>query len=419
MKPHQLRIEAFGPYADPVAIDFDRLAAEGLFLIHGSTGAGKTFLLDALCFALYGEVSGERSVKGLRSDHAAPGATPRVDLTFSCGEARYRVERVPGHSAPKARGQGFTDKPPQAFLFRLGAGGEEQAVAAKTTEVTREVEHLVGLSAAQFRQVILLPQGRFAEVLRAKAEERENLLKTLFDTEIYQRAGWWLEDQAKAARQERDSQAQAQAVRREQAAHAWAPHAPAPPEGSEAPPPPDDQAALEALVEQIGAVLQNSQAALGQATATLQGAQSRQAELDALAVRWERRAEAAARLSQREGQRQDVETFRQRLRLAEQAEGLRPSLEAEAAARSALAQVEQELQGQLRTAIRARDGARALPNSLVLLDLLALPTAEALGNAGADLAARGAEVRELQKKAAEAAEARGRAAAARQRAGEA
>jgi exonuclease SbcC len=118
MKPHLLTIEAFGPYADPVRIAFDGLSQEGLFLIHGSTGAGKTFLLDALCFALYGEVSGDRNVKGLRSDHAAPGAVPRVGLEFSCGAARYRVERSPAHSAPKSRGEGTVEKAPQAALFR-------------------------------------------------------------------------------------------------------------------------------------------------------------------------------------------------------------------------------------------------------------------------------------------------------------
>ena len=94
MRPHLLTIEAFGPYADPVRIAFDALSREGLFLIHGRTGAGKTFLLDALCFALYGEVSGDRNVKGLRSDHAPPGAVPRVGLEFSSGEARYRVEAL-------------------------------------------------------------------------------------------------------------------------------------------------------------------------------------------------------------------------------------------------------------------------------------------------------------------------------------
>jgi hypothetical protein len=106
VKPHQLAIEAFGPYADPVAIDFDALAAEGLFLIHGTTGAGKTFLLDALCFALYGEVSGERSVKGLRSDHAPATAVPRVTLEFSAAGERWRVERSPACTLPKQRGSG-------------------------------------------------------------------------------------------------------------------------------------------------------------------------------------------------------------------------------------------------------------------------------------------------------------------------
>ena len=113
MRPHLLRIEAFGPYADPLEISFDALSQEGLFLIHGNTGAGKTFLLGALCFALYGEVSGDRNVKGLKSDHAAPGAVPRVSLEFSSGGRRYGVERSPTHSAPKSRGEGSQIKTPK------------------------------------------------------------------------------------------------------------------------------------------------------------------------------------------------------------------------------------------------------------------------------------------------------------------
>lgn len=134
MRPHRLEMEAFGPYAAPVALAFDGLSEEGLFLIHGSTGAGKTFLLDALCFALYGEVSGDRNLKGLRSDHAAPGTAPRVSLEFSAGGRRYRVERTAAHSAPKARGQGTTEKPPQAVLFRL-EGEQQVPVASRPTEV--------------------------------------------------------------------------------------------------------------------------------------------------------------------------------------------------------------------------------------------------------------------------------------------
>ncbi len=413
MKPHRLSIEAFGPYADPVAIDFDALAAEGLFLIHGTTGAGKTFLLDALCFALYGEVSGDRSVKGLRSDHAAPGAVPRVSLEFSCGAARYRVERTPAHTAPKARGQGTTEKAPQAVLFRLDAGAPEQAVAAKTTEVTREVEHLVGLNAAQFRQVILLPQGRFAEVLRAKAEEREALLKTLFDTVIYERAGWWLEDQARTARNLALDQAREQEVLRRRAADAWAPHAPEPPE------PPADQAGLEMLVEQIGGVVRGTEAALRSAVTSLTAAQAAQAALTAQAERWDRRAAASARLGELDAKRETVAEYRQKLELAERAETLRPSLVAEQEARQEMVRVERGLQAQLRSALQARDGARALPVSVDRLDLTALPSAEDLAAAGADLAARGAEVRELARKAEEAAQAGAAAAATSQRAGEA
>ncbi len=419
MKPHRLTIEAFGPYADPVAVDFDALAAEGLFLIHGTTGAGKTFLLDALCFALYGEVSGDRSVKGLRSDHAPPGAVPRVSLEFSCAAARYRVERTPAHTAPRARGQGTTEKPPQAVLFRLDAGGPERAVAAKSTEVTREVEGLVGLSAAQFRQVILLPQGRFAEVLRARAEEREALLKTLFDTVIYERAGWWLEDQARTARNLALDQAREQEVLRRRAADAWTPQAPEPPEGAEPPEPPADQAGLEVLVVNIGMVVRGTEAALGEAVTRLTAAQTAQAALMAQAERWDRRAAASTRLSELEAKRETVAEYRQKLERAERAETLRPSLVAEAGARRELERVERGLQEQLRAARQARDGARALPPTAQGLDLVALPSAEALAAAGADLAARGAEVRELARKAEEAAQAGGAAVAASQRAGEA
>lgn len=405
MKPHLLRIEAFGPYAEPVEISFDALSQEGLFLIHGSTGAGKTFLLDALCFALYGEVSGDRSVKALKSDHAEPAAVPRVSLEFSSGGARYRVERSPGYTAPRTRGEGTTEKAPLAALFRL-VGAEWEPIASRTTEVSREVQGLVGLDSAQFRQVILLPQGKFAEVLRARAEEREALLKTLFDTVIYEQAGSWLEERAKSSRIEVAEQNRNLEVLRHQAAHEWSPFAPEPVEA------PNDQEGLERLVEQIAAVVAGTQSNLKQTVAALESAQTAKTAIEKLADRWDRRRAALTRLTDLEAKQEAVADFRQRLSRAERAEALRPSVEAEQAARVTLSTLETGIKAELLSAIRARDAAQALPVSLVLLDLMAPPSPEELGGARNDLAARRAELTALASQALEAGQARARAAAA-------
>ena len=334
MKPHQLSIEAFGPYAERVAIDFDALSGEGLFLIHGSTGAGKTFLLDAICFALYGEVSGDRSVKGLRSDHAGPLAVPRVELEFSAGGCRYRVQRSPAHTAAKARGQGSTEKVPTAVLQRL-VGPDSQAIASKVTEVTREVEQIVGLNAAQFRQVILLPQGRFAEVLRAKAEEREALLKTLFETVLHERASDWLEEQAKSARIAVLEQNRALAVLRQQAAQEWQPYALAENLTQDLPEDlasdlaiPAGQAGLDGLVERISRVVDASRLALVQASSAWAAAQAHRAEVSQQAERFDRRATGRARLADLEQQTPAIEALVSQLATATRAAAARASLEA-------------------------------------------------------------------------------------------
>ena len=398
MKPHRLQLEAFGPYAEPTAIDFDALSDEGLFLIHGSTGAGKTFLLDALSFALYGEVSGDRNVRSLKSDHAAPAAVPRVQLEFSCGGARYRVERCPAYTAPKARGQGFTEKGAQAALWRLN-GSEAEPIASRTTEVSREVEQLVGLNGSQFRQVILLPQGRFAEVLRARAEEREALLKTLFDTVRFEQASFWLDEQAKAARQELGEQNRSLEQLQRQAAQSWSAFAP------ETDPEHPQPLSLPELQERIAAVVAAAAQRLQQSSTALEAAQQAKAAVDRQAERWDRRASAVATLADLEAKQPLVDDYRQRLQRAQQAESLRASLEAEDAARQELQQRQERLRSQLRSTIRARDAAKALPQELVLLDLLTPPGLEALGNARSALAARRAEVTALSRQAQEAAQA--------------
>ena len=400
MKPHQLTIEAFGPYAERVEIDFDALSGEGLFLIHGSTGAGKTFLLDAICFALYGEVSGDRGVKGLRSDHAGPLAVPRVELEFSAGGCRYRVQRSPAHTAAKARGQGSTEKVPTAVLQRL-VGPESQAIASKVTEVTREVEQIVGLNAAQFRQVILLPQGRFAEVLRAKAEEREALLKTLFETVLHERASDWLEEQAKSARIAVLEQNRALAVLRQQAAQEWQPYGLAEDLASDLAIP-ADQAGLDGLVERISRVVDASRLALEQASSAWTAAQAHRAEVSQQAERFDRRATGRARLAELEQQTPAIEALVSQLATATRAEAARASLEAAQQAGQEWQKLQAPLQRDLGRAATARERAQALPDGAMALGLLQLPAAADLQRARTALAARRVELERLDKQAREA-----------------
>jgi exonuclease SbcC len=430
MKPHALVIEAFGPYAGRVAIDFDALSDEGLFLIHGSTGAGKTFLLDAMSFALYGEVAGDRGVKGLRSDHAPPQAVPRVELEFSAGGARYRVERSPAYTATKVRGAGTTEKLATAALFRL-QGTERLPLVSRSTEVNREVEGIVGLNAAQFRQVILLPQGRFAEVLRARAEEREALLKTLFATVLHERASAWLEDQARAAARAIEEQGRSLAWQRQQAAQFFHPfrrndgglmdadgaaslvvHGGDGSAAASEPEPPADQAGLDRLLERIGRVVAAAEEARRQAGEALEQARRQRAALVQMADRFDRRAAAQAELATLEPRRPEIEALAIELTAADRAESLRPSLEADQAARRELQELEARLQRELQRAAAARDGALALPDAVVALGLLSLPEAAVLQRCGTALATRRVEVEGLERQAAEAAQARQRAAAA-------
>lgn len=418
MRPHQLEIEAFGPYAEPVQIAFDDLAREGLFLIHGPTGAGKTYLLDALCFALYGEVTGERSLKGLRSDHAAPSAVPRVALEFSAAGGRWRVERSPACTLPKSRGTGTTSRAPRATLQRLGTEGAE-AVARAPADVTREITELVGLDGARFRQVILLPQGRFAEVLRARTEEREGLLKTLFDTTLYERAMLWLDEQSRQTRGAVfDGQRELEGLQ-EQATHVAAPwwsdegsgegNGEVSGEGSDEGA--GNPADLGALVQRLEKEEARCQAALAAAGDDLERARRHQAETTSLAERWDRRSTAQHRARERQEQGAVIEALRQALVVAERAESLRSSLRADADARSALAEGQRRLDNGLRQVERARERAATLPDAVQALSLLEPPPA-ALARVARALASHRTELEALARVAEEAAVLRRTAAAA-------
>ena len=419
MRPHQLEIEAFGPYAEPVQIAFDDLAREGLFLIHGPTGAGKTYLLDALCFALYGEVTGERSLKGLRSDHAAPSAVPRVALEFSAAGGRWRVERSPACTLPKSRGTGTTSRAPRATLQRLGTEGAE-AVARAPADVTREITELVGLDGARFRQVILLPQGRFAEVLRARTEEREGLLKTLFDTTLYERAMLWLDEQSRQTRGAVfDGQRELEGLQ-EQATHVAAPwwsdvgsgegNGEVSGEGSDEGA--RNPADLGVLVQRLDREEARCQAALAAAGDDLERARRHQAETTSLAERWDRRSTAQHRARERQEQGAVIEALRQALVVAERAESLRSSLRADADARSALAEGQRRLDNGLRQVERARERAATLPDAVQALSLLEPPPPAALARVARALASHRTELEALARVAEEAAALRRTAAAA-------
>lgn len=386
MRPHRLELEAFGPYADAAVVEFDPLAREGLFLIHGSTGAGKTYLLDALCFALYGEVSGERSIKGLRSDHAAAGQVPRVRLEFSAAGGRWRVERQAACTVPRVRGEGTTTKPARAALWRLN-GGAEEAVAGNVTEVSREVVRLLGLDASQFRQVILLPQGRFAEVLRAGAEQREALLKTLFDTVLYERVSRWLEEQAREAHGEvleRRRQLQSLAEQAQAIAAPWAaaedPEDPA--AGAEKSPPLEHAEGQREQLQGLAAEVLSQRRA---AEARCEQLQQHLLQVSRQADRWDRRQAALQGLAAAEQEQPRIEQLRQRLARAEAAEQLRASLQAHDQARLQL----RELDGRLR-AVETTIQEQRQATPLLPAPVLALALGDGQGVAGGEI--RGPEI---------------------------
>ncbi len=184
MKPLILTMQAFGPFAARERVDFTRLGERALFLIHGPTGAGKTTLLDALCFALYGDTSGgERDARAMRSDHAPAELETEVELEFALGMERYRVTRKPAQQRPRRRGDGWTEAKAEAQLDRL-TGADWKSLATQPGKVLDAVRGLLGFDSAQFRQVIVLPQGRFRELLTAGSGEREEILETLFRTRI-------------------------------------------------------------------------------------------------------------------------------------------------------------------------------------------------------------------------------------------
>ncbi|WP_274911935.1 AAA family ATPase [Streptomyces sp. WZ-12] len=204
MRLHRLTLTAFGPFAGSHTVDFDRLARDGLFLLHGPTGAGKTSVLDAVCFALYGSVPGARQGgQALRSDLADPATPTEVVLELTVAGRRLEITRLPEQPRPKKRGAGTTKEKAVSRLREFApapdgdpTAGAWRALSRSHQEIGEEIGQLLGMSKEQFCQVVLLPQGDFARFLRADAEARAKLLGRLFDTGRFAA----LEDQLTARR---------------------------------------------------------------------------------------------------------------------------------------------------------------------------------------------------------------------------
>ncbi|MCE4025290.1 SMC family ATPase [Microbacterium sp. Au-Mic1] len=182
MQLHRLEIEGFGPFLRRQAIDFDAFADDGVFLIGGRTGAGKSSILDAVCFGLYGNVPRyEGGEKRLRSDHCEPADPTEVLVEFSTVAGRFRVTRSPEYQRPAKRGGGLTKQASAVALDEL-IGGDWIGRAAREVDVAHELDEILQLNLQQFLQVILLAQGRFARFLLADSRERQSLLRRLFGT---------------------------------------------------------------------------------------------------------------------------------------------------------------------------------------------------------------------------------------------
>ncbi|GHD14230.1 nuclease SbcCD subunit C [Nocardiopsis kunsanensis] len=202
MRLHTLTVRAFGPFAGQEHVDFDRLTAGGLFLVHGPTGAGKTSILDAVCFALYGRVPGARhNDRSPKSDHAPLQREPEVTLEFTCGGRRLHIARRPRWERPKKRGRGTRVENSKVVVTER-VEGSWVGVTTRPDEAGQFVGDLVGLTLEQFCQVAMLPQGDFARFLRARSEERRESLERIFNTRVFRDVEDWFRGHAAKVRRE-------------------------------------------------------------------------------------------------------------------------------------------------------------------------------------------------------------------------
>jgi len=184
MRPIRLTMSAFGSYFKPETIDFTNFYDKGIFLITGPTGAGKTTIFDGICYALYGHTSNsDKDENYIRNDLADGEILTYVELEFELRGNRYYIKRVPKQLRKKLRGDGYTERPAEAELKLI----DEDKVITGVTEVNQKVIELIGLEYEQFRQIIMIPQGEFRQLLVAKSKDREEILRKIFGTDEYRK----------------------------------------------------------------------------------------------------------------------------------------------------------------------------------------------------------------------------------------
>ncbi|WP_406067642.1 SMC family ATPase [Streptomyces sp. NBC_01020] len=327
MRLHTLRIAAFGPFAARQEVDFDSLSEAGLFLLHGPTGAGKTSVLDAVCYALYGAVPGARQGPGttLRSDHAPVDEPTEISLELSVGDRRLEVTRLPAQPRPKKRGEGFVTEKAQSRLREYDSQtGSWRSLSKSHQEIGEEITQLIGMSREQFCQVVLLPQGDFARFLRADAEARGKLLGRLFDTRRFAA----VEERLAVLRRAAETQVLAGDERLLTLAHRMAEAAG--PAADDWPLPvdrPGDPGLAEAVLQWAAVARCGAGERLDIARAALSAAESRQAaartnledqrELARLQERFEQTRRRTEELANRRGERDEVRARLDRARRAE------------------------------------------------------------------------------------------------------
>lgn len=197
MRAIRLSVRAFGPYLEKQTIDFEMLGNESIFLITGPTGAGKTTIFDAICYALYGRASGsDRDQDSLRSHFAAIDVPTEVEFRFALNNNVYEIIRNPKQQKKKERGEGYTEEPAKAILYEI-VNGEKQLLSSRIKDVNESIEEKLGFDYEQFRKMVLIPQGEFRKLISENSKEREAILQKIFRTHFYEKMTEELKLQAK------------------------------------------------------------------------------------------------------------------------------------------------------------------------------------------------------------------------------